>query len=319
MHMIQSQRHKIRITGFAVSALFFGVFGIADAAVTYTQPYSDQTVSTSSASADYPQVHLRGIAGDVSMIQIDTPPSNPVTAISLYSCPTDSPACTSTGTFLATFSPDQYSGLIRNYVGATTTLSDASTYMLIFSHSGVSDYFFSQTSHYEQSVYFGSAHVQYDEYASFDITLFGTPQPISAFFVAQPPPTCSLTALGSCISEVFEWAFSPSDESLDAFSSLTLASSSPFGYMYDFPTMIDSIYNATGTPFALTMDFTDFQATLSAISSTTLGTTSVAVFDTCWVRTKSYGYYDSLILPMIKWSLWFSFLLSMYLLAHRIF
>jgi len=146
----------------------------------------------------------------------------------------------------------------------------------------------------------------------------------SPYYEAQlNAPHCSLFEFGDCLSLVFTWAFSPRESVRNQLTGLSalLASTTPFAYFYEASDMIDTIYSATGTAFVIDMDFTAFQDTFQTISSSSpsFSTTSVRIFDVCWAKTKSAGYYDSSVLPLIKWSLWIGFLWSMYLIALRIF
>lgn len=69
---------------------------------------------------------------------------------------------------------------------------------------------------------------------------------------------CSGLDIFCYLSNAFQYVFYPSEESVDQFSTLTLASSTPFSYLYDVPDLMDDFFlqSTTTTPtFALDLGF----------------------------------------------------------------
>jgi len=64
-----------------------------------------------------------------------------------------------------------------------------------------------------------------------------------------PPvnPECGLTDIGACIGNAFAWAFLPSAEDWLAFRSLSFASTSPIGYVYDIAGLFSNFASSTAS------------------------------------------------------------------------
>jgi len=120
------------------------------------------------------------------------------------------------------------------------------------------------------------------------------------------------------------WAFYPDPAVLEEFQTLSFASSSPFGYVYDmdlaYQTFMTAL-NATSTSFKITLDMTTLKNTSSVFNG--VSTSSITVFDICWVNRAmgelpANSFRDK-FLPMIVYMMWIGLGWLFYSTAHRIF
>jgi len=65
---------------------------------------------------------------------------------------------------------------------------------------------------------------------------------------------CSTLDIFCHMRNLFNWAFIPSDDSLQALTSLTLADSAPFSYLYDLPNLYDDLFNQTSPALGVTVE-----------------------------------------------------------------
>lgn len=133
-------------------------------------------------------------------------------------------------------------------------------------------------------------------------------------------PECSISKLGGCISYAGIWLFYPDKELLNDFKNINLASSSPFGYGYDAYRAMSGFQTSTSSSFKLTVDFSNLN---SEFGTSAYSTSSVTVFDVCWVN-KGLGEfggnaYRDYIMPLWVALLWLGFLFELYVIAHKIF
>jgi len=61
---------------------------------------------------------------------------------------------------------------------------------------------------------------------------------------------------------ILNWAFLPSDASLQSFSDLTLENTFPFSYLYDVTNLYDEAFGGTATDFELTIPFGESEITI---------------------------------------------------------
>jgi len=133
-------------------------------------------------------------------------------------------------------------------------------------------------------------------------------------------PQCGFTHIGACIAQGFAWAFIADPDALAAVQSLSLASTSPFGYGYELSSIISNLSSSSSVPYSYTLDLTSVQTQLQTIvPSQTLGTTSVELFNVCWVNTKTGNAYATYILPFLMAAYTLLALGALYLLAHSFF
>lgn len=121
------------------------------------------------------------------------------------------------------------------------------------------------------------------------------------------------------ISNAITLLFWPSQETLDEWRSLSLASTSPFGYVYDLGDVYDTVASATGTPFALTIDF----STIAPQFGSTATTGTITVFNSCAVNNAFGEFggnaYTTYILPMLTAMMWIGLGWLIYNTAHTYF
>lgn len=133
-------------------------------------------------------------------------------------------------------------------------------------------------------------------------------------------PECSITKLGGCISYAGVWLFYPDKELLNDFKNINLASTSPFGYAYDTYRAISGFQTSTSSSFKLTLDFNTLN---SEFGTSAYSTSSVTVFDVCWVNNGLGEFggnaYRDYIMPLWVALLWLGFLFELYVIAHKIF
>jgi len=131
---------------------------------------------------------------------------------------------------------------------------------------------------------------------------------------------CTSWDLGCYFLQGLVNAFVPSDASIDRIKNLTLASSSPFGYGYELPNVISNLSSATTVPYSLTIDLTSIQTVFRTIDpGISIATTSVEVFNACWVDSKTGSLYSTYIMPLLTAAYFFLALGILYLLAHSFF
>jgi len=123
------------------------------------------------------------------------------------------------------------------------------------------------------------------------------------------------------ITNAISFLFWPADDTLAEWQSLTLASSSPFGYVYDIPDTIQNIYATTSATWQLSIDFSTLGTEADAFRK--IATSSVTVFDACWlnrgVGEATAGLYATYVMPMIGFFMWIGVLFGLWSLATRIF
>jgi len=122
------------------------------------------------------------------------------------------------------------------------------------------------------------------------------------------------------IGRGFAFLFVPSDASIAEIQAISLASTSPFGYGYELTAIVSDIEAGTTTPYSYVLDLTSVQTQLQTIvPSQTLGTTSVELFNVCWVDTKTGNAYTTYIMPFLKAAYALLALGILYLIAHSFF
>ena len=67
--------------------------------------------------------------------------------------------------------------------------------------------------------------------------------------------TCNITDISGCFVNALSWAFVPSYDVVEQFKSLSLASSSPFSYMYDFSKLSDELFVHPTTTIQIKIPF----------------------------------------------------------------
>jgi len=120
------------------------------------------------------------------------------------------------------------------------------------------------------------------------------------------------------------WAFYPDPGTLAMFQSINFASSSPFGYMYDMDTALQTFMtalNATSSSFKITLDMTTLGNTADVFDG--VSTSSITVFDICWVN-RAVGElpensFRDTFLPMIVFMMWIGLGWLFYSVSHKIF
>jgi len=119
------------------------------------------------------------------------------------------------------------------------------------------------------------------------------------------------------------WAFWPDPLAVEQFKSINLASSSPFGYIYDMDTALQTFLtalNATSSSFKLTLDMTTLGNTADVFKG--VSTSSVVVFDVCWVNRPlgemPADTYKDKVLPVMVFCMWIGLGWLAYSTAHRI-
>jgi len=120
------------------------------------------------------------------------------------------------------------------------------------------------------------------------------------------------------------WAFYPDPGALAMFQSINFASSSPFGYMYDMDTALQTFMtglNATTSSFKITLDMTTLGDTAHVFDG--VSTSSITVFDICWVNRAvgelpANSFRDT-FLPMIVFMMWIGVGWLFYSVSHKIF
>jgi len=135
--------------------------------------------------------------------------------------------------------------------------------------------------------------------------------------------SCSTFDFGCYISQSFAWAFYPDPTDIEQFQNLSLASSSPFGYIYDMDDALQSFMtglNATTSSFKITLDMTTLGNTANVFDS--VSTSSITVFDICWVNRAmgelpANSFRDT-FLPMIVFMMWIGLGWLFYSVAHKI-
>jgi len=135
---------------------------------------------------------------------------------------------------------------------------------------------------------------------------------------------CDTFDIGCYISQGLAWAFYPDPADIEQFQNLSLASSSPFGYIYDMDDALQSFMtglNATTSSFKITLDMTTLKNTAHVFDG--VSTSSITVFDICWVN-RSMGElpansFRDKFLPMIVYMMWIGLGWLFYSVAHKVF
>jgi len=120
------------------------------------------------------------------------------------------------------------------------------------------------------------------------------------------------------------WAFYPDPNTLEQFKSISFASTSPIGYIYDMDDALQTFMtalNATTSSFKITLDMTTLENTASVFNG--VSTSSITVFDICWVNNAmgelpANSFRDK-FLPMIVFMMWIGLGWLFYSVGHRIF
>lgn len=123
------------------------------------------------------------------------------------------------------------------------------------------------------------------------------------------------------ISNAITFLFFPSDDTLEEWQNISLASSTPFGYVYDIPATFSKIYSTTTATWQLAIDFSTLGQHADAFRN--IATSSVTVFDACWLNREvgeaGANMYLTYVIPAIKALMWLGVLFGLWTLAHRIF
>lgn len=133
------------------------------------------------------------------------------------------------------------------------------------------------------------------------------------------PTTQNCSGILGTLKCALSWAFVPDQESIDSFKALTLASSTPFGYIYDIPDVYDQILTATTSEWKLQIDFSTIQGQFG--NTATSGV--VTVFSACSVNNAFGEFagnaYKNYILPLLIAAMWLGLGFLIYNTAHKYF
>lgn len=135
--------------------------------------------------------------------------------------------------------------------------------------------------------------------------------------------SCETFDFGCYFSQALNYAFYPDEATLDGFENLNFASSSPFGYITDMDSALQTFMtalNATSSSFKITLDMTTLDNTSSVFSG--VSTSSIEVFNICWVN-RAIGElpansFSNKMLPMIVFMMWIGLGWLFYSVAHKI-
>lgn len=159
-------------------------------------------------------------------------------------------------------------------------------------------------------------------YNSMFVTLRALGIPPRQYTASSTATVCGSFDVGCYISTSLTFLFIPSEETQAEWKALddTLASTTPFGYVYEVPDIYSEILDsASTTPFQITINFGTMQESFWG----KIGTTSVTVFDACWVNRPvgelSNNTYQNYIMPLFIFGLWIGLLWLMYNTAHALF
>jgi len=134
-------------------------------------------------------------------------------------------------------------------------------------------------------------------------------------------PSLPYFDIQQCLVNAAVFLFVPSDETLDEWQALTLASTTPFGYLYAIPDTLQDIYATTSATWQLAIDFSTLGGQADAFRH--IGTSSVVVFDACWlnrgVGEAPADMYDDYVMPVLSGLMWMGALFALAGLATRIF
>lgn len=117
---------------------------------------------------------------------------------------------------------------------------------------------------------------------------------------------CSITDISGCIINALSWAFVPSQEVLTTFSQLTLASTTPFNYLYELQDYFVTLKNGVGTSTVLELPF--MNGTLKFFDSQNISTVVGTDFATFFTYVKT----------LLSYFIWFSLIFIMWREAFRI-
>ena len=98
---------------------------------------------------------------------------------------------------------------------------------------------------------------------------------------------CGITDIGGCISNAGVYLFAPNQTAVDKFRRLTLASSSPFTYVYDVPVLYTELFSQSTT------------TTLTISASTTLGV--ITFISPAMISNVPYAGRIRIIIGWIIW------------------
>jgi len=135
--------------------------------------------------------------------------------------------------------------------------------------------------------------------------------------------SCETFDFGCYFSQALNYAFYPDQATLDGFENLNFASSSPFGYITDMDSALQTFMtalNATSSSFKITLDMTTLDNTSSVFNG--ISTSSIEVFNICWVN-RAIGElpansFSNKMLPMIVFMMWIGLGWLFYSVAHKI-
>lgn len=119
-----------------------------------------------------------------------------------------------------------------------------------------------------------------------------TPVTLSASSSAR---ACGLTDIGGCIYNAGVSLFAPNQTSVDKFKTLTLASSSPFSYVYDLGNLYNDIFTQSTT--------TDITVTASNLRFVPGATSSLTFISPAMISSVPYAGKIKSILTFLVWFL----------------
>jgi len=110
---------------------------------------------------------------------------------------------------------------------------------------------------------------------------------------------CGIVDISGCITNAFAWAFVPDEANIQKFRSLSFASSSPFGYVYEIQSIWVTDSSTTSAQTSVQADITPFVGTFIGSSSVKVNIVSAAevhntLGDTLW-------YFLQLLMKVVMW------------------
>lgn len=117
---------------------------------------------------------------------------------------------------------------------------------------------------------------------------------------------CDTFDLACYISNAFQYLFTPSTDATTKFNSLTLASSSPFSYAYDFGKVYDELFNsATTSVIGITVPFKYYGS----------GSSTITIISAQMIENVPFAGF---IRTLISWLLWFMFAQLVYMQIMKV-
>lgn len=224
------------------------------------------------------------------------------------------PVANSTGQVKCTFSGSydstkQYSFIFTGYSNLVFG-STATTSVLIQDFSGV---LVSQALPvFCNSQHLSGSHDNCDNIKTLNLTFdsVGSSTPFfgkNATSTVGVPATCNITDISGCIVNALSWAFIPSPTVLNQFSTLTLASSTPFSYLYEMRGYFITLETGSATSTRLTLPF--MSGTLVLWDSNNMES----------VIGSSFFKLLQIIKQLISYLIWFSVLFIVWREVYGIF